>query len=359
MLTTALSNAAPSAAQLASAARTTVQPLPGPQTLRSRLPAPDPVLELVSQTRRAIRDLLSGRSKRLLVLAGPCSIHDRSAALEYATRLRRLADLHREQLVVVMRSYFEKPRTTLGWKGLLIDPDLDGSCDIARGLELSRRLLIEIGEIGIPCGGELLGPISSAYFDDLLCWAAIGARTVESQPHRELASGLGLPIGVKNAMDGRSDSALDALVAIREPHTYLGLDSRGAPATIRTAGNPDVHLVLRGGEKAPNFDAGSILGISRAAEKRGLASALVVDCSHGNSGKDHRKQGRVCREVLAQVRGGQRAIAGLALESHLRPGRQPASAGAVPGLSITDACIGWSETEDLLAEAAEAVAPRL
>lgn len=337
------------------------QPLPGPRELKSRRGIPREVANATDASRQAIRDILQGRdAERLFVLAGPCSIHDREAALEYAARLAKLAQRHSKQLVLVMRSYFEKPRSTLGWKGLMIDPDLDGSCDLARGLELSRELLLEITSMGVPCGSEILGPLATPYLEDLLSWAAIGARTVESQPHRELASGLAMPVGVKNGMDGRTQTALDALRAIREPHTYLGLDGDGRPATIRTQGNADAHLVLRGGGGAQNSGAAAVRDIAGDMHEFGLSRPLLVDCSHGNSGKDHRKQGAVCREVLAQVRSGQRAIAGFALESHLHPGRQNSGPGAqlAPGVSITDACIGWSETEDLLAEAAEAVAAR-
>jgi 3-deoxy-7-phosphoheptulonate synthase len=329
-----------------------------PSDLKARLPVPERVAERVRQTRAAIGHILHGRDRqRLVVLAGPCSIHDRGAALEYGRRLAEAGAVHADALVVVMRSYFEKPRTTLGWKGMLVDPQLDDSCDLERGLESSRELLIELGQLGVACGSELLGPLAPGYLDDLLSWAGIGARTVESQPHRELASGLSLPVGVKNGTDGRTATAFEALIAIREPHSYLGLDPAGGPAVVRTPGNGDAHVVLRGGGGAGNADAKTLGRIAREARNCGLARPLLVDCSHGNSAKDHRKQAAVCRGVLEQLRTGQRAIAGIALESHLRAGRQTLQPGAkpLPGLSITDACIGWGETAELLNGAADTV----
>lgn len=338
-----------------------VRPLASPRALKSKLPLPEFVADRVRRTRAAIRDVLHGNDlQRLVVLAGPCSIHDRSAALEYGRRLAKLGECHAGELVIVMRSYFEKPRSRVGWKGLLVDPHLDGSCDLERGLELSRELLIELGRQGVACASELLGPLAPAYFDDLLSWTGIGARTVESQPHRELASGLGMPVGVKNGTDGRTATALDALVAIRGEHTYLGLDPAGGAAVIRTPGNADAHLVLRGGGGGANADAEAVGRIAAQASVCGLARPLLIDCSHGNSAKDHRRQAAVCRGVLEQLRTGQTAIAGFALESHLRPGRQALRAGVrpAPGVSITDACIGWNETEELLGEAAEMVRSR-
>lgn len=348
-----------SAAAEAEPGKPNVLSLPSPSDLKSRLPVPDRVAKRIVEARGAIRDVLHGRDRhRLIVLAGPCSIHERGAALEYARRLAELSLRHESELVIVMRSYFEKPRSTVGWKGLLVDPQLDGSCDLAGGLSLARELLIELGLQGVACGSELLGPLAPGYLDDLLCWAGIGARTVESQPHRELASGLSMPVGVKNGTDGSSRAALDALVAIRSEHSYLGLDPSGGPAVIRTPGNPDAHVVLRGGGGRANADAETVSEVAREASAGGPARPLLIDCSHGNSDKDHRRQGAVCRGVLAQLRAGQGAIAGIALESHLRPGRQTVRAGSrlAPGVSITDACIGWNETEELLGAAAEAVA---
>ena len=352
-----MSTALPSEAEIETSAVRTL-PLPSPRALQAELPLPESLARLVSSTRAAIREVLHGSdAERLIVLAGPCSIHDRGAALEYGRRLAKLAHEHRDTLVVVMRSYFEKPRTTLGWKGLITDPHLDESCDLAQGISLARELLLELGSLGIPCGGEMLGTLAPAYLADALSWAGIGARTVESQPHRELASGLPMPVGVKNGTDGKVRTARDAVVAIREPHVYLGLDSEGGPAVVRTRGNPDAHIVLRGGSRGGNADAAAIARTAQQIGATELARPLLVDCSHGNSGKDHRRQAGVFRQVLRQVETGQSAIAGLSLESHLRPGRQDLRPGTAPaaGVSITDACIGWNETEDLLGEAAASV----
>ena len=291
------------------------------------------------------------------MVVGPCSVHDPDQALEYALRLARLARDLGEQLVVVMRTYFEKPRTTVGWKGLLNDPDLDGGCDAERGLRLARRLLLDINDLGLTCGAELLDPLAAGYLEDLLGWACIGARTSESQVHRELASGLAMPVGFKNGTDGNVGVAQDALVAARTPHARLGVDAQGAPSLVRTSGNRDVHLVLRGGGGVPNHDPEIVAWAATRARRLGLARPVWVDCSHGNSQRNHRLQGSVFRRVLEQVRGGHRVIGGAMLESFLEPGSQPWTPGEPlrRGVSITDACIGWDETVALLEEAAEAV----
>jgi 3-deoxy-7-phosphoheptulonate synthase len=335
--------------------------LPSPRALREAVPLAGAATLRTLRTRRAIRDVLRGSDRRrLLLVVGPCSIHDPGAALEYAHRLSRLAAAVGEALVVVMRTYFEKPRTTLGWKGLLNDPHLDGTGDLATGLHAARRLLAEIGELGLACGSELLDPLAARYLEDGLAWACIGARTAESQPHRELASGLEVPVGFKNAVSGDLRVAVDAVVAARGRQSCFGLDDEGRPVRFRTRGNADAHIVLRGGSGVRNCDAETV-GWA-AARVRGDASArpVLVDCSHGNSNKDHRLQARACREVLEQLRRGQNGIAGLMLESHLREGRQDWRPGARlrPGVSITDACIGWEETEDLVGEIAETVRSR-
>lgn len=335
-----------------------LQPLIAPGELEAELPISERAAATVLAARRCIRDLIHGReTKRLLVIAGPCSIHDRDEALEYAGRLRRVAGSVDETLVIVMRTYFEKPRTTTGWKGFINDPHLDGSCDVAAGIELARGLLLALNEMGMPCASELLDLIAARYVADLLSWACIGARTSESQPHRQLASGLSLPVGFKNATHGGIEAAVNAMTAAGQPHSFLGIGPEGSPAVVRTRGNPDRHVVLRGGGGRPNFGPAHVAEAAALAAHQGIARPVMVDCSHGNSGKDHTRQASVCREVLKQVRGGDRRIMGLMLESNLRGGRQSWKLGTAPrrGVSITDACMGWGETEDLLHEIAEAV----
>ncbi len=335
-----------------------IQALISPRNLKAAVPMSPAAADTVVEARRAIRDVIHGRdANRLVVIVGPCSIHDPEAALEYAQRLRGVAKNTADAMVLVMRAYFEKPRTTIGWKGLINDPRLDGSCDVAAGLEIARRLLVEINELGIPCGSEVLDPFTPQFVADLLCWGGIGARTSESQTHRQLASGLSMPIGFKNGTDGVLDGAANAMVASSHPHTFLGITADGESALVRTRGNPDRHIVLRGGEKGPNFAPEFIGEASRLVAEQGLVRPIMVDCSHANSGKDHSRQGFVCREVLDQVRVGSPAIMGLLLESNLKSGRQSWQPGTAlrRGVSITDACIGWEETEKLLHEIAETV----
>ncbi len=340
---------------------TEIRPLVSPRALKTELPASARSAEVVRAGRRAIRDAIHGRDpRRLVTVVGPCSIHDREAALEYAERLRRVADALAGELVGVMRTYFEKPRTTVGWKGLVNDPHLDGSCDVAAGLRAARELLLEINERGLPCASELLDPFTPQFIADLLSWASIGARTAESQTHRQLASGLSMPVGIKNATDGRLDIAVNAMIAARDPHSFLGITADGVSAVVSTSGNPDRHLVLRGGEAGPNHDAASVAEAVERLAGQELARPVMVDCSHANSSKQPERQAIVCREVLRQLhagRGGPHPLLGLMLESHLHAGAQSWKPGARLryGVSITDACIGWSETEDLLHEIAEAV----
>jgi 3-deoxy-7-phosphoheptulonate synthase len=335
-----------------------VIPLIPPRAVKEELPVAAEEAELVRSTRAAIRDVLHGRDRRrLVVVVGPCSIHDPQAALDYARRLAGVARATREALVVVMRTYFEKPRTTVGWKGLINDPHLDGSCDVAAGLQLARRLLLEVNRLGVPCGSELLDPITPQYVADLVSWAAIGARTTESQTHREMASGLSMPVGFKNGTDGGLQIALDAMVSARHPHTFLGIDVDGVTSAIRTQGNPDRHIVLRGGRGQANHHRADVVRAAGLVAGEGVARPVMIDCSHGNSGKDPARQLRVCHEVLEQVQGGQEAVMGLLLESNLVGGRQDWKPGGplAYGVSITDACLGWEETENLLYEAAAAV----
>jgi 3-deoxy-7-phosphoheptulonate synthase len=336
-----------------------VEPLVSPRAVKAKLPPTSTTVELVSATRAAIRDLLHGRdARRLAVIVGPCSIHDPEAAFEYATRLASVANATRRELVVVMRTYFEKPRTTVGWKGLINDPHLDGTCDVGRGLELAREVLLGVNGLGVSCASELLDPITPQYVADLLVWAAIGARTTESQTHRELASGVSMPVGFKNGTDGSLQVAVDAMTSARHPHSFVGINADGMTCAVRTCGNADRHIVLRGGGGRPNHGAADVARVAALLEGQGIARPIMVDCSHGNSAKDHTRQALVCRDVLAQVRAGEGRIMGLLLESNLRPGRQDWQPGRrlERGVSITDACLGWEETEKLLFEIAETVA---
>jgi 3-deoxy-7-phosphoheptulonate synthase len=335
-----------------------VKPLIPPTAVKERLPVTRAAADTVLAARAAVRDAIHGRdADRLVVIVGPCSLHDPDAALEYAGRLGPVAAAHADALVVVMRTYFEKPRTTVGWKGLLNDPHLDGSCDIEAGLQLARRLLLEINARGLACASELLDPVTPQYLGDLVAWAAIGARTTESQTHREMASGLSMPIGFKNGTDGSLEPAVNAMVSAASPHSFLGMTAEGMTAVIKTKGNPDRHLVLRGGGGRTNYGAADVERAARLTAAEGAPRGVMIDCSHDNSGKDQRRQAAVCRDVLAQVRGGQRAILGLMLESNLVEGRQDWKPGTAlrHGVSITDACIGWPETEALLGEIADTV----
>jgi 3-deoxy-7-phosphoheptulonate synthase len=306
--------------------------------------------------REAIKRILRYEDDRLLVVVGPCSIHDPQAALEYAHRLRPLCQEYASDLLITMRVYFEKPRTTVGWKGLVNDPDLNGTFNVRRGLWLARHLLVELAEMGVPAGSEFVDLISPQYTAELVSWGAIGARTTESQSHRELASGLSCPVGFKNGTGGTIQIAVDAVRSAREPHAFLSHTKDGRSALFRTTGNPDCHIILRGG-KVPNYDPHHVAEAVRLMENAGLPARIMIDCSHANSGKDHRRQAIVCRSVAEQVAAGNRAIIGAMLESHLVEGKQDYIPGQplVYGQSITDACIGWGETEILLAELAQAV----
>jgi len=336
-------------------------PLEAPRAVKRRLPVPPRAAATVRGARAALRELVHGRDAgRLLVVVGPCSIHDEAAALDYAARLARVARETADALLVVMRTYFEKPRTTVGWKGLVNDPHLDGSCDVGHGLLLARRILLAVNSLGVPCATEVLDPVTPQYLADLVAWAAIGARTTESQTHREMASGLSMPVGFKNGTDGSLAGAANALVSAGHPHSFLGVDEGGASAVVKTRGNPDRHLILRGGARGPNHDAATVAEAARLAAAQGIARGVLVDCSHDNSRKDPARQPAVARAVLSQLQGGQRALLGVMLESHLVAGRQDWAHG-VPlayGQSITDACLGWGETEALLHELADGVRAR-
>jgi 3-deoxy-7-phosphoheptulonate synthase len=325
--------------------------LSSPGSLKRELPIGAQANELVARSREAVIRILQREDPRLLVVVGPCSIHDLEGALEYARRLSALRLELADRLEIVMRVYFEKPRTTLGWKGLINDPHLDGSHDIDAGLRQARRLLLAITDMGLPAATEFLDPIVPQYLDDLVTWAAIGARTTESQTHRELASGLSMPVGYKNATDGTLQTALDALQAARSPHSFLGIDQDGFTSIVRTTGNPYGHVVLRGGRGKTNFDPESIRLAESKLVQAGLPPVLMVDCSHANSGKQHAKQEYVLQSVIRQRIDGTRSLVGAMVESYLEEGSQPIPADLSRlryGVSITDACISWETTERLL-----------
>ena len=335
-----------------------IQPLVTPRQVKTNLPLTDKVADLVARTRHEIQDILHGRdNRRLLVVIGPCSIHDSKAAFEYAERLKSVIDKTHDRLIIVMRTYFEKPRTTVGWKGLINDPHLDGSYDIAAGLGIAREILLHINELGVPCACEVLDPVTPQYVADLMSWAAIGARTTESQTHREMASGLSMPIGFKNGTDGKVQSAINAMISASHPHCFLGINADGMTSIVRTNGNPDRHIVLRGGGGKPNCGPEDIAQAVEMVAGEEIPRAVMVDCSHDNSGKDHTKQGQVCRDTLSVFGQGQKEIMGLLIESNLNPGKQAWKQGVKLqyGVSITDACIGWEETEALLYELAEEI----
>lgn len=327
-----------------------------PGQLKRELPHTDRTQATVTAGRAAVRAILDGRDPRFLAIVGPCSIHDVAAAREYAERLAALAAELAPRIVVVMRTYFEKPRTTLGWKGLINDPHLDGSFDMEHGLRLARRLLLDVNGLGLPAATEMLDPITPQYIDDLVSWAAIGARTIESQTHRQMASGLSMPVGYKNTTEGRLEPALDAFRAAHAPHRFLGIDDDGRTSIVTTKGNPSGHLLLRGGHDRPNYDPEGVAEATAQLEAAGLPPRLMVDCSHANSGKRHERQSVVWANVVEQRASGNRALIGAMLESNLEEGRQdlPQDPSQLRrGVSITDACIGWEETTRLLRAAAQ------
>jgi len=338
--------------------------LPPPEHLIRFFPiSGTPVESLITSTRKSIHNIMAGKDDRLLVVVGPCSIHDPAAALDYARRLKPLRDHYADTLEIVMRVYFEKPRTTVGWKGLINDPYLDESYRIDEGLRIARQLLIEINRQGLPAGSEFLDVISPQYIGDLIAWGAIGARTTESQVHRELASGLSAPIGFKNGTDGNIKIATDAIQAAARGHHFLSVHKNGQVAIVQTNGNKDCHVILRGG-KAPNYDAASVAAACKELEAAKLPSTLMVDCSHANSSKQHERQVDVARDIATQIAGGSRHVFGLMIESHINPGAQKFTPGKDDvqkleyGKSITDACLGWDDTLTALQVLADAVKAR-
>ena len=334
------------------------RPLVPPALLHRELPISDRSTATVQQARERIKAILHGRDSRLLVIVGPCSVHDVAAAHEYAAAIAEAHERYKDALEIVMRVYFEKPRTTVGWKGLINDPHLDGSYDINTGLRVARGLLLHLAEMGLPAATELLDPVVPQYIADLISWTAIGARTTESQTHREMASGLSMPIGFKNGTDGSAITAINAMEAAARPHHFLGINGEGQAAIVTTTGNPDGHLVLRGGNRGTNYHPEAVQEAADELAKAGLPPRVMVDCSHGNSNKDYRRQGEVAAQVAAQLRAGSGHVMGVMLESHLVAGSQkiPSDLSQLTyGQSITDACIDLATTAEVLETLAEAV----
>jgi 3-deoxy-7-phosphoheptulonate synthase len=337
------------------------RPLPSPAALIAELPKSEAQAGFVTRSRQEIHRLIFSGDRRLLLIAGPCSIHDVDAGREYARRLAALAREVSDRVMIVMRVYFEKPRTTVGWKGLIMDPHLDGSNDIAAGLRIARSFLCDILDLGLPTATELLDPITPQYIADLICWSAIGARTAESQTHRQMASGLSMPIGIKNGTDGSVQTAINAILAASQPQTFLGINIGGAASAVVTAGNPNCHIVLRGGASGPNYSPAHIAETERQLEAAGLMKSILVDCSHGNSARKPERQLDVMRGLISQIAAGNTSIMGAMIESNLLAGSQPfpqARGKLRRGVSITDPCIGWAATDSLVREVHAALAGR-
>ena len=338
-----------------------VSPIIAPQDLKQVFPLTLEGATFVNDSRNTIKSILRGEDKRLMVVVGPCSIHDTKAAMEYAQRLANLAEQLQDQLFIVMRVYFEKPRTTVGWKGLINDPDLDGSHKISKGLGVARQLFCAITDLRLPIASEMLDPITPQYLSDMISWGAIGARTTESQTHREMASGLSFPVGFKNGTDGGLKIATDAMAAACRPHSFLGINFEGRSSIVQTSGNPNVHIVLRGGNDAPNYSREDIIKTANLLKQNKLPSAIMVDCSHANSYKDHSRQGEVLDNVVSQLAENPGSIIGVMIESNLNAGNQ-----AIPedlsqlkyGVSVTDQCVDWATTEKMLTKAHDHLAQR-
>lgn len=328
-----------------------------PDQLKQAYPETEGAARVVAQSRRQIEEILVGQDRRRIVIAGPCSLHDEEATLDYAQRLQKVQQDLAGQVVIVMRAYFEKPRTTLGWKGMLYDPHLDGSYDIEEGLSVSRKLLLEIAKIGLATATEFLDPIVPQYLADLVSWAAIGARTTESQIHRQMASGLSMPIGFKNATDGNLGVSMDAIKAAQSPHSFLGIDRNGQVIIAETKGNRYGHLVMRGGTGGPNYGSEYVAFAEVLLKKAHVPTGMVIDCSHANSHKNHKRQREALFDIADQIRSGNRSISGIMLESFINEGKQSIGAAGVLkyGTSLTDACMGWNETEELIRYLAEAI----
>jgi 3-deoxy-7-phosphoheptulonate synthase len=335
-----------------------IKPLISPFELKKEFPMTEPSNKTVVRSRQEITAVLQKKDKRLLAVVGPCSIHDPRAALEYAAKLKALQNRVQDKICVVMRTYFEKPRTTIGWKGLITDPHLNGTYDITAGLRLARKLLLEITAMGVPCASEMLDPIVPQYIADLISWASIGARTTESQTHREMASGLSMPVGFKNGTSGNIELALNAMESARNAHNFIGIDQYGKTSICKTAGNSVTHIILRGGRSGPNYYEENVENTEALISKLNIPPAIMIDCSHANSGKQHARQERVLRSLLDQRKRGRTSLVGFMLESNLKSGSQQIPDdldNIVYGQSVTDACLGWEETEELLLYAAEMI----
>jgi len=330
---------------------TAITPIIAPADLRQVFPLSDHDREFVNTSRERVKEIIHRRDQRLMVVVGPCSIHDPLAAVEYAKRLAALSSKVEDHLLLVMRTYFEKPRTTIGWKGLINDPDMNDSHLISKGLGIARGLLLKITSLKVPVANEMLDPITPEYVADMISWGAIGARTTESQTHREMSSGLSFPVGFKNGTDGNLQIAMDAMKAVQHPHSFLGINREGRTSIIQTSGNPDVHIVLRGGSRKVNYTPEDIAATEESLKKNGLFPTIMVDCSHGNSNKDYQKQPEVLENVIQQVVDGNNSISGVMIESNLEAGSQkiPADLNQLKyGVSITDACIDWATTEAII-----------
>jgi len=331
-----------------------ITPIIAPTDLRQVFPLSEAGSEFITSSRDQIKNIIRGKDPRLMVVVGPCSIHDTKGAIDYAERLAALATELSDQLFIIMRVYFEKPRTTVGWKGLINDPDMNGSHRISKGLGIARSLLCKMTELRLPVANEMLDPITPEYLADMICWGAIGARTTESQTHRELASGLSFPIGFKNGTDGNLQIAIDAMIAALHSHSFLGINREGLTSIVQTNGNPDVHIVLRGSGKKPNFHPEDIIKTEEMLEKAGLPPSIMVDCSHGNSEKNHENQPAVLRAIIDQIEAGNNSISSVMIESYLEGGNQSLSTDLSKlkyGVSITDKCIDWQTTEQILRDA--------
>ncbi len=333
-----------------------VEPLSTPETLFQRFPVDEETTQAIHRSRQTVNEIIQGRDQRLLAIVGPCSLHDPIAALEYARKLKELSTQIDDEMFIVMRTYFEKPRTVGGWKGLILDPRMDGSYDIEGGIAQARSLLLKIVQLGVPVGCEVLDPIIPQYIDELMSWSSIGARTTESQIHRNLASGLSVAVGFKNSTSGDLSNAVNAIKSARQPASFIGMDSKGASAIFRTTGNDCCHLILRGGDQSPNYYEDDVESARSLLEREGLLASIIIDCSHANSRKNYERQKRVLRSIIDQVSWGEKAIRGFMLESNLLPGCQkiPSDLSQLKyGVSVTDACIGWEETERILLHACE------
>jgi 3-deoxy-7-phosphoheptulonate synthase len=331
-----------------------IQPLIPPGELKQRYPLPDDSAELVYESRETVKKIVNREDSRILGIIGPCSIHDTKAALEYAQKLAKLREKVKDKIYIIMRVYFEKPRTTIGWRGLIVDPQMDGSYEIAAGLEMARKTLIDITRLGVPAGSEMLDPYVPQYIDDLVSWAAIGARTTESQTHRNLASGLSMPVGFKNGTSGNLELAVNAMQSAVHPASFIGIDQQGNTCVLSTTGNDACHLILRGGRSGPNYHEEDVENAEQMMRNAQLTPSVVVDCSHSNSGKKSSRQRRVLRSIIDQVLRGQEVLSGFMLESNLFEGRQeiPENLAQLKyGVSVTDECIGWDETEKLVMQA--------